>query len=896
MGGQAMRSVNLGGTGLLLALCVAGCGGGSSGSAQLNLSPTAPPPPAGTTGVPYEAFTFLAPTGGVGPFTWTESGAMPKGMSLATNGLLSGTPTTAGTFPITLTVTDSSSPHLTAKESITLTVNDSPLLIATTPAPPAGAQGSPYPGFTFTATGGSQPISWSVVSGALPAGLSLSAAGLLSGTPTGNTSSTFTVKARDSAPSPEVATQAFTITISAAESITITYQGASTTFQVIPAGTSAKFVGSITHDQNNGGISWSLSCSTACPATCTAATCGSVSPAMTANNSTVTFTAPTVPPPGDNFQMLLLATSQSSPSVSASVLISIPAITVSVVPAGALVPLGISQPVTATVAYDTANKGVTWALAQDAANCAPTCGTVTQAATASGAATRYVPPAALPANPIASLIATSVTEATSSGSSLLTVTNGVVSLIPDDLSFVGSQQNKNFVIPLQKTILTNTGGSALAISGMTISGTNAGDFTQTNNCGASLAAGASCTITAGYTSSVTGVHTATVNIADSSPDSPQQLALTGTNKGHAATGAVVAALRGQSAAFVPAPTGSGQVGTRVVHFIDSGRADPYLGTGARRELLVRLWYPSAASRCAPAEYSSAGVLSELSRLLATPVPHIVTNSCLNAPVAAGSHPVVFVTPGFTGTFTDYTFLAEDLASRGYVVASVDHTYEAVAVEFPDGRVEKGVFGSSLTNYTRSDPDALKFAVAVRVADLRFVADRLTAMNSGGDAAWAGKLDLSRMALLGHSLGGLTAIRAVAADARFRAAISLDGLVPDRLTAPTRTPALLFRTGNRPWNDNDCQLWNALQAERTTVDLAGAEHTALSDLVWLAPGAAATGPMGIDSTVAAVRTFSAEFLNQVFTGTTADATANRSRISNPQTIVTRGEQTRCAHPR
>jgi dienelactone hydrolase len=494
------------------------------------------------------------------------------------------------------------------------------------------------------------------------------------------------------------------------------------------------------------------------------------------------------------------------------------------------------------------------------------------------------------------LTASSIEQPLSAANGSVTLTSGSVSVVPDDLSFLGSNNNANSIIPLQNAVVTNTGGAALAISGISISGTNAADFKQTNNCAASLAAGASCTITVGYTSSVRGVHTATASIADSSPDSPQQLALTGINKGKAATGAVIAALRGQSTAFVPKPTGSRQVGTRVVHLVDAGRADPYLGTGARRELLVRLWYPASASHCTPADYASAGVLSEFSRLLGTAIPHIVTNSCLNAPLDAGTHPVVLVTPGFTGTFTDYTFLAEDLASHGYVVASVDHTYEAVAAEFPDGRVEKGVFGSSLTDYTRSDPSALNFAVSVRIADLRFVANQLAVMNAGGDAGLAGKLDLSRIALLGHSLGGLTAIRGVTSDARFRAAISLDGPMIDRLTPTTHTPALLVRTGNHPWNENECQLWNALQGSRTAVDLAGAEHTALSDAVWLAPGAAATGPMGTDGTIAAVRAVSAEFLNEVFTGAAADSSAIRSLTTNPQAIVTLRDQSRCVQPR
>ena len=289
------------------------------------------------------------------------------------------------------------------------------------------------------------------------------------------------------------------------------------------------------------------------------------------------------------------------------------------------------------------------------------------------------------------------------------------------------------------------------------------------------------------------------------------------------------------------------------------------------------------------------MLSQFSQLLHTTLPQISTNSCLNAPIATGTHPVVVVTPGFTGTFTDYTFLTEDLASRGYVVVAVDHTYEATAVEFPDGRVEQGVFGSYLTRYTRSDPQALAFAVSVRLADLGFVVNKLSAVNGGGDQDFADKLDLSRIALLGHSLGGLTTLLGVEKDGQFRAGISLDGLVPDRLTPPTTTPVLLVKAGINPWNENDCQLWSALRGNRVAVSLPGAEHIALSDAVWLGSGAVATGPMGIEKTIAAIRETSAAFLNAAFTGASMDGPAFRSLMNDPDAVITMQGQSPCSGP-
>ena len=205
---NALRSVFW----LTLTVGLAGCGGGGTSSSQLTISATSPPPPPGETGVAYPAFTFVAPTGGVGPYTWSETGALPQGMSLSSDGRLSGTPTTAGTFSFTVTVTDSSSPN-SSKESVTLLIRDSPLMIRTTPMLPFGSAVQPYPGFAFTASGGSAPITWQVTAGVLPAGMTLGTDGTLFGTPSAGGSFTFTVTARDSFLTPEADSHAFTVVI-----------------------------------------------------------------------------------------------------------------------------------------------------------------------------------------------------------------------------------------------------------------------------------------------------------------------------------------------------------------------------------------------------------------------------------------------------------------------------------------------------------------------------------------------------------------------------------------------------------------------------------------------------------------------------------------------------------
>jgi hypothetical protein len=162
----------------------------------------------------------LTVTGGTSPYTWSVStGTLPPGLTLgASTGLLSGTPTTAGTYSFTVKVTDHSG--LSDNVPVTMTIIAGPSL--NFPAPPPGWTHTVY-GDTLTESGGTAPFTWSVSSGSLPAGISLSADGNLSGTPTATGTFSFTVQVTDA--SSQSATEATSITVSA---------GVSTTFAAPP--------------------------------------------------------------------------------------------------------------------------------------------------------------------------------------------------------------------------------------------------------------------------------------------------------------------------------------------------------------------------------------------------------------------------------------------------------------------------------------------------------------------------------------------------------------------------------------------------------------------------------------------------------------------------------------
>jgi len=167
----------------------------------------------GTVGTAYSQ--TLAATGGTAPYAWSiATGNLPPGISLnSSSGALTGTPTSAGTFDFSGQVTDNKG--ATASKAFRIPINTSNLTITSTSPLPDGIVGTAY-SQTLTASGGQPPYSWTVTTGALPAGLRLAPTGALTGTPTAAGASSFTVQVNDSASAK--ASQQFSITVSASSS------------------------------------------------------------------------------------------------------------------------------------------------------------------------------------------------------------------------------------------------------------------------------------------------------------------------------------------------------------------------------------------------------------------------------------------------------------------------------------------------------------------------------------------------------------------------------------------------------------------------------------------------------------------------------------------------------
>ncbi|HEY9735664.1 MAG TPA: hypothetical protein V6D06_05250 [Trichocoleus sp.] len=295
---------------------------------------------------------------------------------------------------------------------------------------------------------------------------------------------------------------------------------------------------------------------------------------------------------------------------------------------------------------------------------------------------------------------------------------------------------------------------------------------------------------------------------------------------------------------LPALTGPYTTGTTYYQLLDSSRDETFtLDPVDKRQLGLQIWYPAAGGGTQPASY----IPFPLAEVPEFGLFNLVRpRSFLEAALAAdqAAYPVLLFSHGFGELSQTYTAQAEALASHGYIVASVTHPYDALVTGLLDGQIIPqdpslvADFGNPAMYQAASEKET-----ALRAADLQFVLDELTRLNaSDPQNRLTARLDLDRVGVFGHSLGGATAAEAMRLDERFDVGLNLDGsLWGEVVKTGLDRPFMLMNSENAFLSDASKQaFFSNLTGDRYNLTLEGAKHHNFADAPFLLPLLAEVG--------------------------------------------------------
>jgi predicted dienelactone hydrolase len=302
---------------------------------------------------------------------------------------------------------------------------------------------------------------------------------------------------------------------------------------------------------------------------------------------------------------------------------------------------------------------------------------------------------------------------------------------------------------------------------------------------------------------------------------------------------------------LPLPTGPYAVGRTSYDWVDTTRTDSLAPIpNQKRELLVWIWYPMKKSPLSkPAEYMPGPLRNALKKkqgfIFSTFFSHdeskIHNHSMVNGAVSPQerSYPVVIMRSGGGALAIDYTTMAEDLASHGYIVVGTDAPYTTTVVIFPNGRII-----NSTANGNPGDQEAsaeqehrLNRLIKLCSADTHFIVDKLQNLNSQDPSGkFTGKLNMSALGIFGHSFGGAIAAQFCHDDTRCKAGIDIDGQPFGSVIKEGVHQPFMFMLGDHPMEQGSKQILSNIQSiydrlpenDRLWITVHGARHFNFSD--------------------------------------------------------------------
>jgi pimeloyl-ACP methyl ester carboxylesterase len=305
-----------------------------------------------------------------------------------------------------------------------------------------------------------------------------------------------------------------------------------------------------------------------------------------------------------------------------------------------------------------------------------------------------------------------------------------------------------------------------------------------------------------------------------------------------------------SPVLLPAPTGPFEVDLGTLELVDSSRTQPFAPSLQPRKLMVSLFYPvNSAQGTTTANYmppetaiyedmelSGAGLPAPNGTLENLALQLADKNSRVYPGHGEPAFPVVLFMPAEGTTRLFYSVIAQTVASSGYIVVTIDTPYDVDIVQYPDGSV-------ALLNATIADnptPSNFDLAIEVRAQDASFVLDQLTnkTIVSQLIPGYTTGLNVSKVAMFGHSLGGAAAAAAMLNDNRIAGGLDMDGALGGPVVQKGLDRPFMFmaHTGHIRSNNSSpadpsnslFDMWSKLSAFKLDIVLANSLHYTFSD--------------------------------------------------------------------
>lgn len=297
----------------------------------------------------------------------------------------------------------------------------------------------------------------------------------------------------------------------------------------------------------------------------------------------------------------------------------------------------------------------------------------------------------------------------------------------------------------------------------------------------------------------------------------------------------------QSSILIPKPNGPYNTRITSAKLVDQTRLDPFAPNRTQRAVMVTVFYPiKSSSDCDPlhtvnymppatahfwdsefADYGVTNATLEDFKISACRLNATVKPSC-----PSNDQPIVIFSSGMLVSRQLYSAMAQTVASHGYIVITVDHPYDAYIVEFPDGTL---IYAANITTNAQTDLD-----LTTRAQDVSFLLDQLSANDTIQDVipGLSCPLNVSQVAMYGHSLGGATTAAAMLHDSRIAGGLNMDGTFYGPVVKRgLDRPFLLFNHVNstRLNYGNWAQTWSHLRGWKLELTLAESQHATFSDI-------------------------------------------------------------------